>query len=73
MIIRPFLYKPAAKYFPAELSAAFTSSWLIVGLVLSFPVFGHLYYDNALKISTSPYLLLSVVKGILLWLMIKLQ
>ena len=28
MIIRPFLYKPAAKLFPAEMSAAFTSTWL---------------------------------------------
>lgn len=73
MIIRPFLYKPVAKYFPAELSAAFTSCWLIVGLILSFPIFGHLYYDQAIKISTSPYLLLSVLKGVLLWLMIKLQ
>lgn len=73
MIIRPFLYKPVAKYFPAELSAAFTSCWLIVGLILSFPVFGHLYYDQAFKISTSPYLLLSILKGVLLWLMIKLQ
>ena len=73
MIIRPFLYKPAAKYFPAELSAAFTSSWLIVGLIISFPVFGHLYYDNALSISTSPYLLLTILKGVLLWVMIKLQ
>ncbi len=73
MIVRPFLYKPAAKYFPAELSAAFTSSWLIVGLILSFPVFGHLYYDHALQISTSPYLLLAVLKGVLLWVMIKLQ
>lgn len=73
MVIRPFLYKPAAKYFPAELSAAFTSSWLIIGLIISFPVFGHLYYDHAIKILTSPYFLLAILKGVLLWVMIKLQ
>ena len=73
MTLRPFLYKPAAKHFPPELSAAFTSSWLIVGLILTFPVFGHLYYDNALKITTSAYLLLAVLKGLLLWFIVKLQ
>ena len=71
--LRPILYKPAAKHFPPELSAAFTSSWLIVGLILTFPIFGHLYYDNALKITTSAYLLLAVLKGLLLWFTVKLQ
>ena len=73
MIIRPFLYKPAAKYFPAEMSAAFTSTWLIVGLIISFPIFGHLITQNAAKIITSPYIFLGILKGILLWWMIKLQ
>ena len=73
MIARPFLYKPCAKYFPAELSAAFTSTWLIVGLVVTFPVFGNLLIDKFYITMTSPYLFLSVIKGILLWFMIKLQ
>lgn len=73
MIIRPFLYKPAAKYFPAEMSAAFTSTWLVVGLIISFPIFGHLFTQNAQEIVTSPYLLLSILKGVLLWWLIKLQ
>ena len=70
MIIRPFLYKPAAHDFPAEMSAAFTSAWLVAGLVLSFPIFGHLL---TLEDLLSPYALLSVVKGAFLWWLIKLQ
>ncbi len=73
MIIRPFSYKPAARYFPAEMSAAFTSTWLIVGLILTYPIFGHLFTDNAVQIITSPFLLLSLLKGSLLWWMICLQ
>ena len=73
MVIKPFLYKPAAKYFPAELSAAFTASWLMVGLLLTFPMLGHLYYDNAWQITASPYFLISLLKGVLLWYMITFQ
>lgn len=73
MVLRPFVYKPAARYFPAEMSSAFTSVWLMVGLALSFPFFGHLITDNAKEIFYSPYWLLSVLKGILLWWMINLQ
>ena len=73
MIIRPFLYKPAAKLFPAEMSAAFTSTWLVLGLIITFPIFGHLLTDNFNQTISSPYLLLSVVKGLLLWWLIKLQ
>lgn len=73
MIIRPFLYKPAAKFFPAEMSAAFTSTWLMFGLAVTFPIFGHLFTDNLTATITSPYLLLSVVKGGLLWCVVKLQ
>ncbi|MDY4885408.1 MAG: hypothetical protein SO141_04060 [Alphaproteobacteria bacterium] len=73
MIIRPFLYKPAAKLFPAEMSAAFTSTWLMLGLAVTFPIFGHLLTDNFNQTISSPYLLLSVAKGLLLWWLIKLQ
>lgn len=70
MIIRPFLYKPAARYFPAEMSVAFTSTWLMVGLILSLPLFGNQLTINALA---SPYLLLTIIKGLLLFWLIKLQ
>ena len=73
MVIRPFLYRPCVEYFPAELSAAFTSVWLMVGLAVSWPFFGHLLIVPFDKIIRSPYLLLSIGKGILLWWMIKLQ
>lgn len=39
---RPFLYKPATKYFPAKISSLFTSSWLVVGLIISYPLLGYL-------------------------------
>lgn len=70
MIIRPFLYKPAARFFSAEMSAAFTSAWLMVGLSLSLPLFGRLLTVDAL---TSPYLILTALKGFLLFWLIKLQ
>ena len=70
MIIRPFLYKPAARYFPAEMSVAFTSTWLMVGLILSLPLFGNQLTIDALA---SPYLLLTIIKGLLLFWLIKLQ
>lgn len=73
MVARPFVYKPCVQYFPAELSVAFTSIWLLVALAITAPIFSHLFTDNAAAIITSPYLLLSVLKGGLLWLMIKLQ
>ena len=73
MVVRPFLYKPCVKYFPAELSAAFTSVWLLVGLAISWPFLGHLLTDDFTKITTSPYIWLSILKGVLLWAMIKFQ
>lgn len=73
MVARPFLYKPCVKYFPAELSATYTSVWLLVGLAISWPFLGHLFTDNFTKITTSPYIWLSILKGILLWAMIKFQ
>ena len=72
-ILRPLLYKPAAQHFSLNLSALFTSAWLMVGLILTFPVLGHLLTDNGMEIITSPYLLLSALKGVFLWLMVKLQ
>ncbi len=73
MIVRPILYKPCVKYFPAELSVAFTSMWLLVALVITSPIFAPLLLDNFSKVMLSPYLLLSLIKGGLLWFMIKLQ
>ena len=73
MIMRPFLYKPAAEHFPLNLSSLFTSTWLMVCLALSFPWLGHLYTDRFAEITASPYLLLSILKGVLLWVSVKLQ
>ena len=73
MVMRPFLYKPAAEYFPLNLSSLFTSTWLMVCLALSFPWLGHLYTDRFVEITSSPYLLLSISKGILLWVSVKIQ
>ncbi len=73
MVIRPILYKPCVKYFPAELSVAFTSIWLLLALVITSPVFSPLLLNNFSKVISSPYLLLTFLKGVLLWFMIKLQ
>lgn len=71
--IRPFLYKPAAKHFPPELSATFTSLWLVVSLILTFPILGHLIIFNGKNALFSPYILLSIYKGASLFYLISLQ
>ncbi len=73
MVLRPILYKPAAQFFKINLSVLFTSVWLLIGLVITFPILGHLFTDRAEEVLTSPYLLLSVIKGVSLWLLVKLQ
>ncbi len=73
MILRPIAYKSVALYFSPKISAAFTSTWLMVGLLLTAPFFGHLLTVNFLEIIQSPYLLLSVLKGFLLFSMIEYQ
>ena len=70
---RPILYRPAAKYFPPKMSAAFTSSWLLLVLFLTFPVLGHLIYDDLKGTLLSPFVLISVYKGATLFYMIALQ
>ena len=70
---RPVLYKPAAQYFPTKLSSAFTSTWLVIGLIATFPIFGNLITNNITIIVSSPQTLLSILKGILLFMMIKFQ
>jgi len=70
---RPILYRPAAKYFPPKMSSAFTSTWLCVALVLTFPLLGHLLVGNFDGILLSPFLLLSVYKGASLFYLIELQ
>lgn len=72
-VIRPILYKPAAQRFPLKLSAAFTSSWLILSLVISFPFFYHLLEFNGKNALFSPYILLAIYKGITLFYLISLQ
>ncbi len=70
---RPILYRPAAKYFPAQMSSSFTATWLLIGLVLSFPFLGHLLIDNWRNTVLTPFALISVYKGATLFYMIKLQ
>ena len=71
--VRPFLYKPAAKYFPPKLSSAFTSSWLIVALLLTSPLLGHLLLDDWKSVLSSPACLIGIYKGASLFYLISLQ
>jgi len=70
---RPILYKPAAKYFPPKMSPAFTSTWLMLGLLSTFPLLGHLLLDNWRGILFSPFVLISIYKGATLFYLIELQ
>ena len=71
--IRPILYKPAAKYFPPSMSPAFTSTWLLVALILTAPFLSHLILNDYQKTLFSPYALVSVYKGATLFYLIKYQ
>ena len=73
MVLRPFLYKPAAVFFNLNISSLFTSIWLVVGLMVTFPLLGHLFTDNIADIIHSPYVWLSVIKGICLWMAVKIS
>ena len=70
---RPILYKPVAQIFPPQMSSSFTSTWLIVGLLLTFPLLGNLFYDNWSNIVSAPVTLLSIYKGASLFYLVKLQ
>ncbi len=72
-IIRPFLYKPVAKNFKSKISSLFTSCWLILGLIVSFPILGHLLIFNDKCVLLSPYILISIYKGITLFYLIYMQ
>jgi len=72
-VIRPFLYKPAAIHFPAEMSSTFTGAWLVVGLALTFPLFAHLLVKDGYCVLLSPYALIAVYKGVSLFYLISLQ
>ena len=71
--IRPILYKPAAQYFPLRLSSAFTSTWLVVILILTFPLLWSLLTNNWQRILFSPFALISIYKGASLFYLIKCQ
>ena len=71
--VRPVLYKPAAKYFPPKMSSAFTSTWLLVALALTFPLLGHLLTDHVNAVVLSPFALFGVYKGVSLFYLIELQ
>ena len=70
---RPILYRPAAKYFPAQMSSAFTSTWLLLGLGVTFPLLGHLLTDHWRGLLLSPFVLISIYKGASLFYLIKFQ
>lgn len=71
--VRPVLYRSAVQYFAPSLSSAFTSIWLIISLVLTFPFLGHLFTDDWQKIIFSPFILLCIYKGISLFYFVKYQ
>lgn len=71
--VRPVLYKPVATYFPSKLSPAFTSSWLVFTLLLTFPLLGHLILDDWYNILFSPFILITLYKGASLFYLVKLQ
>ena len=70
---RPILYKPVAQIFPPQMSSSFTSTWLVIGLLLTFPFLGNLFYNNWDNIISAPISLLSIYKGATLFYLIKLQ
>ena len=70
---RPILYKPAAKYFPPKMSPAFTSTWLLVALCLTFPLLGRLLTNDWRGILFSPFILITIYKGASLFYLIKFQ
>ena len=73
MIIRPFLYKPAARQFPAELSAVFTSVWLMTAIILTFPFWGMSFVMQMPGVFVTPFFWISVIKGIGLWKFTSIQ
>lgn len=70
---RPWLYKPIAENFPARQSVTFTSFWLIAGLILTWPLLGDLLVVRGQNVLYSPYILISVYKGISIFYLITLQ
>jgi len=70
---RPLLYKPIAEYFPAKQSVTFTAFWLVLGLILTYPILGHLLKINGQNVLLSPYILISVYKGVSLFYFVTLQ
>ena len=70
---RPLLYRPIAEYFPAKQSASFTAFWLVLGLCLTYPILGGLLVFNNQNTLTSPYILISVYKGVSLFYFVTLH
>lgn len=73
MVLRPFVYKPCVQYFPSSLSVVFTAVWLLIGCLVLFPFCGGdvEFFRNIG--SKWAYFVISVVKGGILWVVIKLQ
>lgn len=71
--IRPILYRPIARTFAPQMSSAFTSTWLLVALLLTFPLLGSLLTDRFSEVFSSVYVLVTLYKGATLFYLIKLQ
>ncbi len=71
--VRPILYRPVIKSFPPKMSPAFTSVWLVVTLIATFPLLGHLLYNNLQLTLFSPFIFISIYKGATLFYLIEFQ
>ena len=70
---RPLLYRPIAEDFPARQSVTFTAFWLVLGLILTMPFLGDNLNFNGKNSLFSPYILVSLYKGISLFYLVSLQ
>ena len=70
---RPLLYKIVAKYFSARQSTGFTAFWLVFGLIVTTPFLGNLLIFNNQNSLLSPYILISIYKGVSLFYFVTLQ
>lgn len=72
-VVRPLLYKPIAEHFPAKQSATFTAFYLVLGLLFTYHFLGNLIVFKNQNVLYSPYILVSVYKGVALFYFISLS
>ncbi|MFC1659259.1 hypothetical protein ACFL0U_01690 [Pseudomonadota bacterium] len=71
--LRPFAYRPAAKAFTTKTSAAFTSIWMLIGIIVTLPFFGHMLFYEGGTYLNSQFIIYSLLKGWVLWVGIRLS